>query len=492
MGLYDRIRPRELLQKVADADKAVEIIDSGMAVGISSDVTAISDALERRAKLLGDFRIDLLSGVFSLRIDEKLGKLGAIRRRIGQQTRLRKAINKGEVEYLDKRLGFFYQGVRSGEFGPLDVAVVEGIGFTSEGNLIPSYRLGDMPNFVRAAKRVIVQLNTYYPMELEGLHDVYIPENPPKKGVISICSVNERVGRPFIPLDKEKVAVIVPFEMPEAMEIDEKEDELSKQISRNLMIFLEEEVSEQRLPENLLPIEIGLGGIASAILRELRDSQFKDLEFYSAILNDLILDLIDEGKVKAACGSGLYLSSKGEEKLLKDLPLYKERMVLRTVEITDSPEIIMRLGVIALNSAVEIDIYGHVNSSHVMDGNVVSGVGGVSEFALNSFLSIFLMPSITKNGDISTVVPMVAHVDIPEHGVDVVVTEQGIADLRGTTPKERAQRIIACCAHPDYRSALQDYFERAQQHGGGHEPHLLKEAFSFHQRFLETGSMKET
>ena len=126
-----------------------------------------------------------------------------------------------------------------------------------------------------------------------------------------------------------------------------------------------------------------------------------------------------------------------------------------------------------------------------MGGDVISGVGGAGEFMMNAFLSVILLPSVAKNGDISSVVPMVSHVDIPEHAVDIIVTEQGVADVRGTTPRERAKRIIACCAHPEYRPQLQDYFERAERQGGGHEPHLLGEAFSFHQKFMETGSMKE-
>jgi succinyl-CoA:acetate CoA-transferase len=118
-------------------------------------------------------------------------------------------------------------------------------------------------------------------------------------------------------------------------------------------------------------------------------------------------------------------------------------------------------------------------------------VGGASEFALNAFLSVILLPSTAKAGNISCVVPMTSHVDIPEHGVDVLVTEQGVADLRGLAPRERAEKIIQTCAHPDFRPLLQDYFRRAAREGGGHEPHLLEESLSFHQRFLKTGSMRK-
>jgi succinyl-CoA:acetate CoA-transferase len=106
-------------------------------------------------------------------------------------------------------------------------------------------------------------------------------------------------------------------------------------------------------------------------------------------------------------------------------------------------------------------------------------------------MSCFLTPSTAKNGAISAIVPMVSHVDHTEHDVAVVVTEQGLADLRGLSPKQRARKIIEHCAHPDYRPMLQDYFERAVRDSKGrHTPHLLGEALSWHQRYLDTGTMR--
>jgi succinyl-CoA:acetate CoA-transferase len=480
-----------LLRKVASVETAVSLIQDGMTVGVCSDLLPICRALERQAKEGRHLQIQLWSGVAILQADRVLGKLGKIKRRIGQQTLLRDAINSKQVEYLDTPLGFFYQAIRRGELGALDLAIVEAVGTTKEGYLIPSYRLHDIPNFVQAAQRVVVQLSTYYPLAFEGMHDVYLPQNPPHKKPIPILRVDDRVGTPYIPLDPQKVASIYISEHPEAIEMTDSLDEVSQRIAQNLIVFLRNEVALGKLPPTLLPMEIGLGGIPTAVLDELGNSEFENLEFYSAVLNDGILDLIAKGKVRAASGTGFFLSSRGEKKLLQNLEEYKKRVVLRPVEIADCPEVIMRLGVLALNGAIEADIYGNVNSSHIMNGDIVSGVGGASEFALNAYLSVILLPSIAKGGNISCIVPMTSHVDIPEHGVDVIVTEQGVADLRGLTPRERAERIIQSCAHPTYRPILQDYFERAMKEGGGHEPHLLDEALSFHGRFLKTGSMKK-
>ena len=204
-----------------------------------------------------------------------------------------------------------------------------------------------------------------------------------------------------------------------------------------------------------------------------------------------MLDLIDRGKLSAVTTSGLYLSTNGQQRFFRYLERYKNFIIIRPVDITDSPELLLRLGVIAINTAIELDIYGHVNSSHVSGSNIIAGVGGSGEFAQNAYLSIFLTPSTSRKGAISAIVPMVTHVDHSEHVVDIVITEQGVADLRGLEPVERANSIINQCSHPDYKPLLSDYLNNAVAETGGHEPHLLAEAFSFHLRYARTGSMRK-
>jgi acetyl-CoA hydrolase/succinyl-CoA:acetate CoA-transferase len=152
--------------------------------------------------------------------------------------------------------------------------------------------------------------------------------------------------------------------------------------------------------------------------------------------------------------------------------------------------VIRRLGVIAINTAIEVDIYGQVNSTHVMGSQMMNGIGGSGDFLRNGALTFIVTPSTAKGGKISAIVPMVSHVDHSEHSVDIVVTEHGLVDTRPLTPRQVAEQIIQKCAHPDFRPILWDYYQRAIQTRGGHEPHILGEAFSFHQRYLETGDMK--
>ena len=223
----------------------------------------------------------------------------------------------------------------------------------------------------------------------------------------------------------------------------------------------------------------------------LKDSDFTHLRFFSEVMQDGILDLMDAGKADMASATSLSLSEAGMRRLLGNLEAYRGKLLLRDSEISNSAEVIRRLGVIAMNTAVEVDLYGNVNSSQMNGTSVYNGIGGSGDYARNAAISIFMTNSVAKNGKISSIVPMVSHVDHTEHDVDVIVTEQGWADLRGLSPKQRAVSIIENCAHPDYREQLRAYFEDAcAATRGAQTPHLLDRCFAFHRQLKETGSMR--
>jgi succinyl-CoA:acetate CoA-transferase len=414
-----------------------------------------------------------------------------MRRRLGQQfnASLRKLINERKVFFSDMRTGIFPHQVRSGSLGAVDVAIIESVGITEEGHIIPSASLFEGPTFVQMAEKVIVEVNTFYPSSLEGIHDVYLFKNSPYNEAIPISHPGDRIGTPYIPVERDKIVGIVGSTMQDRALPRIPMDETSKRIGKNLVNFFQNEVDAERLPKNLLPFQVGMGNISDSVSRALSNSGFEGLTIYSGAIGDAVLDLIDKGKVESVSTSGLYFSRDGYERFFENLERYKRTIVIRPIDITDSPEVIQRLGVIAINTAIEIDIYGHVNSSHVQGSQVISGVGGSGEFAQNGFLSIFLTPSTTRNGTISAIVPMVSHVDHSEHTVDIIVTDQGVADLRGLEPVERAKIIIDNCANPAYGPLLHEYLSKAIKQTGGHEPHLLEEAFSFHTRFKKTGTM---
>jgi succinyl-CoA:acetate CoA-transferase len=497
-ALSKRIRRKELLAKISTPKEAARSVQQGMKVGTGGAThagypRAFFLALADRIRMGEKLQIDLHTcSPLGQEVDGELAKLGAVRRRLSHQAQppMAKAINDGKVLYADMGACAYATQVRYGFFGTMDLAVVEAVAITEEGFIVPSTTLSDIPSLVREARQVVVEINLTLPEELEGIHDIHVPENPPNRKVIPIVRPTSRVGTPYIEVDPNKILHIIGSDLKGSLPTRPPVDESSRQIAHHLIQFFEQEVREGRMPSNLFPFQAGLGGVAEAVLRELAKSHFRDLWIHSALLNDAVLDLIDGGKVVEASGAGLYLSEEGLNRFFTNLKRYKEVLVLRPLDISCSPEVIQRLGVIALNGAIEVDIYGHVNSTHIGGGRVLTGVAGSIEFARNSSISIFLTPSVTKGKDLSCIVPMVPHVDHTEHEVTLIVTEQGYADLRGLDPRERARVIIDRCAHPEFRPLLKEYFERAMSQMGGHEPQLLDDPFPFHRKLKETGKMK--
>ena len=244
-----------------------------------------------------------------------------------------------------------------------------------------------------------------------------------------------------------------------------------------------------RLPKNMLPLQSGVGNVANAVLTGLLDGPFDELLGFTEVLQDGMLELIKRGKMTAASATAISLSSEALKDFNEHIAFYRDRIVLRPQEISNHPELVRRLGVIAMNAMIEADIYGNINSTHVMGSAMMNGIGGSGDYARNGYLSFFVTPSVAKGGKVSCIVPMVSHVDHTEHDTQIIVTEQGLADLRGLSPRQRAQVIIDKCAHPDFRPLLQDYFDRARSKGAQHTPHILGEALSWHERCLATGSM---
>jgi len=205
------------------------------------------------------------------------------------------------------------------------------------------------------------------------------------------------------------------------------------------------------------------------------------------VIQDAVIALMKQGKVRFASGCSLTVTNAVLRDLYANLEFFRSKILLRPQEITNSPEIVRRIGIISINTAIEVDISGNVNSTHVLGRSMMNGIGGSGDFARNAFLSIFTCPSTAKGDKISTIVPLVSHLDHSEHSVQVIITDQGVADLRGKSPVERARTIIENCAHPDYRGILKDYVAIA---GSSHSPQTLCAAFGMHTTFSKTGDMR--
>ena len=498
IDISDRVRNKDLQAKIVSAEEVAAYIKPGMSIGMSgftasSYPKAIPLALAERMKK-EPFKIDLWTGASTgPELDDTLAAVHGIAKRLPYQTDaiLRGEINDGSVDYLDLHLSESAQLGRVGYLGKLDLAIVEAVAITEEGNIIPSTSLGNAASYVQQADIVIVEVNTTQPLELEGMHDVYVPLGPPNRLPIPIVQADDRVGTPFIPCTPDKIKFIVPCDIKDHTRDLAPIDENSKKMSQFTLEFLNAEIKAGRMPKNLLPLQSGVGNVANAVMAGFVDSDLEDLTVYTEVIQDGMLDLIDANKLNFASGTAFSPSPAGMERFYKDVAKYKKYLLLRPQEISNSPEVVHRLGVIAMNTALEVDIYGNVNSTHVTGTKMMNGIGGSGDFARNAFLTIFYTPSIAKNGAISSIVPMCSHIDHTEHDVDVIITEQGIADLRGLAPKKRALEIINNCVHPDYKPVLLDYYNRAvEATKHAHTPHIIKEALSFHEKFIETKSMK--
>ena len=491
----DRIRLPLLHERVTTAEKAAEWIHDGMTIGMSGftragDAKAVPLALAERGRHQ-QMKITLMTGAsLGNDVDKTLTEAGVLARRIPFQADpvLRAAINRGEVMYVDQHLSETVEMLRTRQIAPIDIAIIEAIAITETGAIIPTTSVGNSASFAILADKVIVEINLTQSLELEGLHDIFIPKHRPQREPIPLMYPSDRIGTMAIEIPPEKIVAIVITEKLDSSSNILPPDEETAAIAAHLVNFFEQEVKLGRLTESLLPMQAGIGTIANAVMTGFIDSPFKNLTMYSEVLQDSTFDLFDAGKLDFASGSSITLSSKKSKEVFGNIARYKDRLVLRPQEVSNHPEVVRRLGIIAINTALEADIYGNVNSTHVLGTHIMNGIGGSGDFARNAYLAVFATKSLAKDGKISSIVPMVSHVDHNEHDVDIIVTEVGLADLRGLAPRERAQVIINNCVAEPYRQMLNDYVAEATERGGN-TPHVLEKALSWHTRFRDTGSM---
>jgi len=499
-----RIQNPSFMSKLMPASAAAALIRPGMTVGMSGftgsgypkavplELARVIEGAHDRGE---QFAIRVLTGASTApELDGALAKVGGIDFRLPYQSdpELRARINRGEIEYMDIHLGQVAQYAWFGFLGSIDMAVIEVAGILPDGRLIPSTSVGNNKTWLDLASQVILEVNSDQPAGLDGMHDIYYGTAlPPDRKPIPLVAPGDRIGEPYLRVDPSKVVAVVETHSPDRLGRFAPPDEVSGRIAGHLVEFFRHEIARGRLRPELLPLQSGVGNIANAVLSGLRDGGFDGLSAFTEVIQDGMLDLIRTDTLRVASATALSLSPEGVEEFQRNIDHYRSRIVLRPQEMSNHAELVRRLGCIAINGMVEADIYGNVNSTHVAGTSIINGIGGSGDFARNGFMSCFVTPSIAKNGAISCIVPMASHVDHTEHDVTVVVTEQGLADLRGLSPKQRARTIIAQCAHPDYRPLLEDYFERAcRESVGKHTPHLLDEALSWHQRFVGSGSMR--
>jgi succinyl-CoA:acetate CoA-transferase len=501
---HDRIRNPALKSKVATAEEAAALIRPGSTVGMSGFTgagypKAVPRALAARmdaAHARGEpFRVRVWTGASTgPELDGVLARADGVEFRLPYNSDpvAREKINAGQMEYLDMHLSQVAPMAWQGFLGPLDTAVIEVTAVREDGALVPSSSIGNNKTWLDRASQVILEVNRWQNDALEGMHDIYYGTAlPPNRVPIPLVRPDDRIGEHAFRCDPAKIVAIVETEAPDRNAPFDAPDAGAAAIAGHLIEFLKHEVDKGRLPRALLPLQSGVGNTANAVLSGLMDAPFEPMTAYTEVLQDGMLQLLEAGKLTVASATAFSLSPEAAADLNARMAEFRSKIILRPQEISNHPEVIRRLGCIAMNGLIEADIYGNVNSTHVMGSRIQNGIGGSGDFARNAFISIFMTKSVAKGGKISTIVPHASHVDHITQDVQVIVTEQGLADLRGLSPKQRAQVIIGNCAHPDYRDALADYHRRALEGAYGRQtPVLLDEALSWHQRFVTTGSMR--
>ncbi len=482
--------------------EAADLFHNGDNVGLSGFTApgapkvipgAIAEKAERLHAEGKPFKINIFSGAStSDRCDGVLARANAIGIRTPYQNLpdLRKRINAHDCHFFDLHLSELAQKFRYGFYGDLDIAIIEVSDVKDDGTVVVGMGVGNVPTYAKYAKKIVLELNEKLHHNLYGLHDIYLPLDPPNRDVIPIFKPSDHIGSPVLKLDPEKIVGVVLSDYLDGVKPFTNPDETTNKIGANVCKFLIDEMHAGRIPSTFLPIQSGVGNVANAVLYGLADAkEIPPFAMYTEVIQDAVIDLMKRGRCKYGSTSSLTLSNEVEEDVINNIDFFKEKVVIRPVEISNNPEVIRRLGVIAMNTALEVDIFGNVNSTHVTGTRMMNGIGGSGDFARNAYISIFSCPSITKEGKISNIVPMVSHLDHSEHSVDIIVTDQGIADLRGKDPIQRAEEIIKNCANPMYREVLTDYLHMGGP-TGGQTPHSLRASLAFHTEFLSSGDMR--
>ncbi len=484
------------------AEEAAKFVHNGDVVGMGGFTPAgapkdVPTAIAHMAAAMHaegkEFKIGIYTGASTGdSCDGELARAHAISFRTPYQSNkdLRTELNNQDAHYYDMHLSELAQDLRYGFLPKPDVAIIEACEVTENGEIVPTAGVGIAPTICRLADRVIVELNAAMPPIMRGMHDIYEPADPPVRREIPVYHVSDRIGSDCIKVDPKKIVAVVHTNRPNEVAKFAELDETTQKIGNNVALFLETEMREGRLPKSFLPIQSGVGNIANAVLGALGEN--KDIpafEMYTEVIQDSVIGLMKEGRVKFASGCSLTVGSDKLQDIIDHIDFFRDKIVLRPQEISNNPEVARRLGLITINTALEADIFGNINSTHVLGTKMMNGIGGSGDFTRNAYCSIYTTPSTAKGGAISSFVPMVSHMDHSEHSVKIIITEHGIADLRGKSPIQRAHEIIDKCVDPTYRPLLNEYLSLAKK---SHTPHNLALALAMHQEFAKTGDMRTT
>jgi len=476
------------------AAEAAMMIDHDATIGFSGFTPngipkAVIREVRKRAEQLHaegkPYQVGIISGASGCQsLEGDMAKAHAIKFRGPFSTNkdFRIHTNLGEIDYEDMHLGHVAERLRRGFYGHIDWAIIE-VSDLEEGDsecrAILTTAGGIVPTIVRLADRIILEHNTFHSPRSRMLHDVYECQEYPNRMPIPMLHVGDRIGTDYVSIPARKIVGVVEAPFEEEARAFRDSDAATTAIGQHVVDFFINEMRCGRIPKCMFPIQSGVGATGNAVMQAIgRCDGLPPMEVFSEVVQDAVVDLIARGKITQASAAAMTCTNECIQGVYKNIDFFAKHLTLRPSELSNSPELIRRFGVIAMNTALECDLYGNENSSHVCGSALMNGIGGSCDYERNGSISIFYTPSTAKGGTISAIVPMCSHVDSTEHDVDVIVTERGVADLRGKGPLRRAEEII-----------LRDYLKIAR---GGHEPQSMRAALAFHDTYLKKGDMRLT
>ena len=492
-----------MIYPILTPEEAAEFVQHGMNVGVSGFTApgcpkivppAIAAKARREHEAGREFKINLFTGASTNDYtDGELTRAEALNYRSPYQSssELRPHLNNGDIHYNDRHLSEMSQEFRYNYYGKMDIAIIEAQSITDDGEIILGPSVGNSPTWLQLAEKVIIELNDRIPESIRGLHDIYIPLDPPYRREIPIYTAHDRAGTPTAHVDPKKVVGVVHSSFPLGKSDPfTPVDEVTRRIGENVCDFLINEMRNGRIPKSFLPLQRGVGNIANAVLDSLENStEIPAFEMYTEVVQDSVLKLLESGRCKFASTCSMTFSNEAMEGFFNDIDRLHDKLLMRPCEISNNPEVVRRIGVISMNTAIEADIFGNINSSHVSGTKMMNGIGGSGDFTRNAYTSIFMCPSIKKDDCISTIVPMATHIDHTVHSVDIIITDQGVADLRFKDPNQCAEEIIEKAAHPVYRPLLREYLKLCKS---GHVMQNQDLALSFHRTLALEKDMRKT
>lgn len=487
--------------KYLTAEQAAELINNGDVIGFSGFTPAgcpkeVPSAIAKRAEKFHaegkEFKIGMYTGASTGdSTDGALARANAVSFRTPYQSNkdMRTSLNTdGGTEYFDMHLSQLAQELRYGFLPRPNVAIIEACDLTEDGEIVLTSGVGISPTIAKLADKIIIELNSRHPKTLRGIHDIYEAQDPPVRKEIPIFTPSDRAGSPVLKVDPKKIVAVVETNRKDEVGGFTQPDEITSRIGKYVSEFLTQEIKAGRIPASFLPVQSGVGNIANAVMFELGNNpDIPAFQMYTEVIQDAVIDLMKKGRVSFASGCSLTVTDPVLQEIYDNMDFFHDKLILRPQELSNNPGLVRRMGLITINTALEADIYGNINSTHVMGTKMMNGLGGSGDFTRNAYISIFTTPSTAKGGAISAIVPMVSHIDHSEHSVKVLITEHGIADLRGTSPRQRAELIINNCVDPEYRPLLREYLAMASK---GHTPTNLASCFNMHRAFMETGDMR--